>query len=98
VWTEYPGYGAIRLFKARELRALLGAAGLSPVGVWGIHAATNLIPSTVLHRERLGGALAALYRGLCAIDRHLIRFAPARAFANSPVGLARKPAAPTGVE
>lgn len=98
VWTEYPGYGAIRLFKARELRALLAAAGLAPIRTWGIHAATNLIPSTVLHRERVGPVLGALYRGLCAIDRRLASFPPARALANSLMVLARKDGARNGVE
>ena len=98
VWTEYPGYGAIRLFKARELRALLGAAGLTPVRTWGIHAATNLIPSTILHRERVGSVLAAFYRGLRALDRRLASFPPARTLANSLMVLARKDGTRNGVE
>jgi SAM-dependent methyltransferase len=98
VWTEYPGYGPMRLFRARELRALLRAARLTPVKVWGIHAATNLIPSTVLHRERVGPVLASVYRGLRALDRRLARFPPARAIANSLMVLARKDGTATGVE
>jgi len=88
----------MRLFRARELRALLRAAGLTPVKVWGIHAATNLIPSTVLHRERVGPVLASVYRGLRALDRRLARFPPARAIANSLMVLARKDGTATGVE
>jgi len=98
VWTEYPGYGAFRLFTAREVRDMLAIAGLRWVRGWGIHAATNLIPSTVLHRERVGPVLTALYRGLRAIDRRLTSFPPARAMANSLVILARKGARRNGVE
>jgi SAM-dependent methyltransferase len=82
----------LRLFTLTELRAMLGAAGLAPVRRWGIHWATNLIPSTVLHREGLGRAGAALFRGLGAIDRRFAASAIARQSANSLVLLARKSA------
>ncbi len=56
---------------------------------------TNLIPSTILHRKRLGRVTGALYRGLCAIDDRLRRLGLARGLANSLVLLAVKaPAAP----
>jgi ubiquinone/menaquinone biosynthesis C-methylase UbiE len=85
-----PGNMRIRLFTVSELRTMLGAAGLTPLRLRGIHAVTNLIPSTVLHRDRLRRPLAALYRGLCVIDRVLARVPPARWIANSLVILARK--------
>jgi SAM-dependent methyltransferase len=94
VRLDYPGYGPLRLFRRRELRGLLAAAGLRPVRTWGLHAITNLIPSTVLHRARLPAPLAGLYRGLCRLDRALAGTAPAGALANSVVVLAvRQPAA-----
>jgi hypothetical protein len=81
----------LTLFSGRDLRARLVAAGLRPQRAWGIHALTNLIPSTVLHRPRLPRPLAPVYRVLRAID-HV--FAPA-ALANSLVVLAVKPQAST---
>lgn len=96
-WLDYPvriAHGAevtmrLRLFTLREIRAMLATAGLVPLRTWGIHALTNLIPSTVLHRERLSHPLATLYRALRALDRAL---APrgARTLANSLVVLAVK--------
>jgi MPBQ/MSBQ methyltransferase len=87
---DYPGYGRIRLFTIPELRAMLHDAGLRPMRLWGIHMITNLIPSTILHRERLPRPLAALYGWLCAADGALGRFPPAPWVANSIVVLARK--------
>ena len=91
VWPAYPGYGRLRTFTRRELHVRLGAAGLAPARRWGIHAATNLIPSPVLHRERLPRPLAVLYRALRALDGAL---APVAAWgANSVVVLAVKASA-----
>lgn len=92
LWLEYPGYGPLRLFTLAELRALLSAGGLVPVRTWGIHRLTNLIPSTVLHRPRLGRALGALYRGLAAADDALRRWPGSARLANSVVVLAEKAA------
>jgi MPBQ/MSBQ methyltransferase len=97
LWLEYPGYGPLRLFTLAELRALLRAAGLVPVRTWGIHRLTNLIPSTVLHRPRLGRALGALYRGLAAADDALRRWPGSTRLANSVVVLAEKAAGQTGL-
>ncbi|MBI4630099.1 MAG: methyltransferase domain-containing protein [Candidatus Rokubacteria bacterium] len=91
VWPAYPGYGRLRVFTLAELRGLLRAAGLTPVRVWGIHAITNVIPSTVLHRARLPRAVAALYRLLRAADRALTRVPAAARVANSVVVLAVRP-------
>ena len=87
---HYPGYGVLRLFSVGELRALLDMAGLEPARMWGIHVLTNVIPSTVLHREHLAGPLAALYRILCAVDDGLRRVSDATRLANSLVVLARR--------
>ena len=82
----YPGYGTLTLFSAGDLRRRLDAAGLRWQRAWGVHALTNVIPSTVLHRPSLPRPLAALYRVLCRLDT---RVAPA-ALANSLVVLATK--------
>jgi SAM-dependent methyltransferase len=89
-WLDYPGYPPLRLFTGRELQDLLDAVGLRPLRAWGIHTVTNLIPSTVLHRPRLRGSLAHLYRGLRAVDGALSAWPPAVRLANSLVVLARK--------
>jgi SAM-dependent methyltransferase len=82
---SYPGYGALRLFTATELGRLLAAAGLRPVRTWGVHSATGLLPSTLLHRPRLPGALRRLYGALCAVDTWVSRVPPARGLASSLV-------------
>ena len=86
----YPGYGPLRLFTGAELRRWLSAAGLSMTRTWGIHSATGLLPSILLHRARLTGPLGRLYGGLCAVDRWLTRVPVARGLASSLVVLARK--------
>jgi SAM-dependent methyltransferase len=96
--VRYPGYGTIRLFSAGEIRVWLDAAGLEPVRMWGIHVLTNVIPSTVLHRERLNSALAALYRILCRLDDGLRRSPLAARAANSLVVLAQKRGTGSGRE
>jgi MPBQ/MSBQ methyltransferase len=90
VRVSYPGYGPLRLFGRRALHTRLVAAGLIPVRTWGLHAITNLIPSTVLHRPRLSRGLASLYRALRRLDAALVDTAPARALANSLVVLAER--------
>jgi SAM-dependent methyltransferase len=90
VWIDYPGYPPLRLVTRAELRRWLARAGLVPARTWGIHALTNVIPSTALHRPRLGPALAAIYAGLCAADRAAAGTALGRRLANSLVVLAQK--------
>jgi SAM-dependent methyltransferase len=100
IWIAYPGYPPLRLFTRRELDGFLARAGLVPVRAWGIHGATNLIPSTILHRPRLGARLARVYAGLRRLDRALAGTVLGRATGNSLVVLARKAAAagpPPGV-
>jgi SAM-dependent methyltransferase len=86
----YPGYGRLRLFTRPELRSMLGAAALEPRRWWGIHSITNVIPSTVLHREKLGPFMAALYARLRTIDTRLGPSRLAQHLANSLVVLAEK--------
>jgi SAM-dependent methyltransferase len=89
---EYPGYGPLRLFTIGELARLLRAAGCAPLRTWGIHSVTNLLPSTVLHRQRLGRGTAAVYAVLRAADRAVAGLRGAARVANSLVVLARKDA------
>ena len=86
----YPGYGALRLFTAPELGRLLAGAGLSTARTWGIHSATGLLPSTLLHRRRLPAAVRPVYVALCALDRWVTRVPGARGLASSLVVLAVK--------
>jgi MPBQ/MSBQ methyltransferase len=87
---DYPGYPPIRLFTRPELDTMLRVAGLRPLRAWGLHSITNVIPSTVLHRETLPPRLRRLYGWLCALDSALASSAPARWLANSLVVLAVK--------
>jgi SAM-dependent methyltransferase len=87
---EYPGYGVLRLFTVRELCDLLAAAGCRVIRVWGIHSVTNLLPSTVLHRPRLGGVAATTYRVLRRADAALSSRWLGTRLANSLVVLAAK--------
>ena len=86
----YPGYGELRLFTAGELSRLLAAAGLAVVRTWGIHSATGLLPSTLLHRRRLPRVLRPVYTALCAVDRWVGGLPPARGLASSLVLLTVK--------
>jgi MPBQ/MSBQ methyltransferase len=88
--VTYPGYGSLRLFTRAELHAKLTHAGLRPVRWWGIHSITNLIPSTVLHRDKLGPLTNTLYMCLRTIDRRLSTSPFASHGANSLVVLAEK--------
>jgi len=83
---SYPGYGRLTFFSRPDLRARLARAGLRIERTWGIHAITNVIPSTVLHRPRISRPLAVIYRVLRALDTKL---APS-ALASSIVVLAVK--------
>ena len=91
IWIDYPGYPPLRLFTRSELSRVIVAAGLVPVRWWGIHSVTNLVPSTVFHRPRLGRTLSRVYRMLTRIDRRLVATPLGRGTANSLVVLARKP-------
>jgi SAM-dependent methyltransferase len=86
----YPGYGTLTLFTAGDLRRRMAAAGLCWQRAWGIHAVTNIIPSTVLHRARLPRTLDAVYRALCRLDGAAGASRPGRALSNSLVVLATR--------
>lgn len=82
-------YMRLRLFTMTEIASMLRAAGLVPGRVVGIHGVTNLIPSPVLHRERLSRPVARLYRALAAVDR-VLADTPAWRIANSVVVVATR--------
>ena len=88
--VTYPGYGRLRLFTRGELRAMLTRVGLRPLRWWGLHSITNLIPSTVLHRDQLGPLTGALYRRLRTLDTRLSASPIAAHAANSLIILAEK--------
>ena len=88
---DYEG-APLRLFTTTELGEMLAATGLVPLRRWGIHWATNVIPSTILHRPRLGRMTAMLYRRLRAIDRRFAAAPLAQRVSNSLVILAGKTA------
>jgi MPBQ/MSBQ methyltransferase len=86
----YPGYGPLWLFTRGELARMLTAGGLTPVRIWGLHNVTNLLPSTLLHRQQLPRPLEAAFRALCRLDARVIGTAPARALANNLIVLAER--------
>jgi ubiquinone/menaquinone biosynthesis C-methylase UbiE len=88
--VSYPGYGRLRLFTRNELSTMLTGAGLRPLRWWGIHSVTNLIPSTILHRDKLNAVTAAIYRRLQTLDVRWSASPIAARVANSLVVLARK--------
>jgi ubiquinone/menaquinone biosynthesis C-methylase UbiE len=90
VWLDYPGYPRLRLFTDRELRRMLRRVGLYVERAWGIHAVTNLLPSTWLHRPRVPVGLRSLHRALCAVDAAVGGWRATRALAPHAVVLARK--------
>ena len=87
IWIDYPGYPRLRLFADVEIDRALRRSGLAVERAWGIHAITNLVPSTVLHRPRLPWALRPLYGVLRSADALAGRL---RAVAAHGVVLARR--------
>jgi SAM-dependent methyltransferase len=90
LWVPYPGYGRLRLFTRPELGRWLSQAGLVAERWWGVHSVTAVIPSTALHRPRLGRLAAVLYRALRRLDRALAGSWLARCAGTSLVVLARR--------
>lgn len=59
------------LFSVGSLKKQFAKLGLTVKGHLGIHGATNLIPSTILHRQYPGRSLRLMFRPLAAIERLL---------------------------
>src|SRR5215510_5986331 len=83
--ADYPGYGRLRFFTLAEVDGMLPGARLTRGRVWGIHALTNLIPSTLLHQQHPGRSLVRLFAALGRADAVLGRTGLERRFANSLV-------------
>jgi SAM-dependent methyltransferase len=61
----------LKLFGVSELQAALAACGLRARRRWGIHAVTNVLPSTVLHRALASRPLRGLFAAAAAVERRL---------------------------
>ena len=88
--APYPPYPALRFFTLDEIDAMLAAAQLTRRRAWGIHALTNVIPSTVLHRTQMSRGISSAFALLRRADRLLDRAGLARRFANTVVVLAER--------
>jgi hypothetical protein len=78
------------MFSGRDLRRRMRAAGFTWLKAWGIHAFTNLIPSTTLHRMPIRRAIGPLYQMLRRIDTALSETWLARATGNNLIVLAER--------
>jgi MPBQ/MSBQ methyltransferase len=78
----------LKLFGVAELGGALAAAGLRPRRRWGIHAVTNVLPSTILHRPLTSRALRAIFTAAAAVERRLNAHWPANALGCSQLVLA----------
>jgi len=86
----------LKLFTASELARVVRSAGLRVRKRWGIHAVTNLLPSTVLHRPQRSRALQAIFGVAAAIERRVGGWWPANALACSLLVFAVKEGGPPG--
>ena len=78
----------LKLFAVGELRRGLRAASLLPRRRWAIHAVTNVLPSTVLHRPLASPALRAVFAAAAAAERRLNGWWPVNALGCSQLVLA----------
>ncbi len=88
--ASYPAYGRLRFFTLSEIDTMVRSAGLTRRRAWGIHALTNVIPSTVLHRPRVSRITARAFTILRRADLVLDRAGLARHLANTLVVLAQR--------
>ena len=61
---------------------------LRPRRRWGIHAVTNVLPSTVLHRPLASRSLSAVFEAAAAVERRLSGWWPVNALGCSQLVLA----------
>ena len=78
----------LKLFGVGELQDALLGAGLRPRRRWGIHAVTNVLPSTVLHRPLASRALRGVFDAAAALERRLNGVWPVNALGCSQLVLA----------
>ena len=83
----------LKLFSAEEIRRELHKAGFAVDKAWGLHAVTNLIPSTILHKSNPGSGLTLAFKLLSSIEKQLSSHWPTNSFACSLLFLAHKRAA-----
>src|SRR5487761_147944 len=80
----------IHCFTLCELRRSCRRLGLRIKRLWGLHAVTNLLPSTLLHDEHLSRRRRRLARALGRLDARLSGIAPFNRLGCSQVLLARR--------
>ena len=80
----------IHCFALSELRRACRRLGLRVKRLWGLHAATNLLPSTLLHDENLSRRRRRIARVLGRLDARLSRIAPFNRLGCSQLLLIRK--------
>lgn len=78
----------LKLFGVAELQDALLAAGLRPRRRWGIHAVTNVLPSTILHRPLASRTLRGLFEAAAAVERRVSGRWPVNALGCSQLVLA----------
>ncbi|HVC92869.1 MAG TPA: class I SAM-dependent methyltransferase, partial [Pirellulales bacterium] len=86
----------IHCFTLSELRAACAALGVRIKRLWGLHAVTNLLPSTLLHDERLSLRWRRIARALGRLDARLSGIAPFNRLGCSQVLSLEKHVAPAG--
>jgi len=66
--TEPTELKNMHCFTLSELQSVAASTGLSLHASYGLHAVTNILPSTVLHSPRLRPGLKVVARALAAVD------------------------------
>ncbi len=84
----------LRLFTPSEIAKELSAAGIGQECRWGLHALTNILPSTILHTSHPSGLTRAVFRPLAAIERKTNHRWPLRSVGCSLLVLGRKRGVP----
>ena len=82
----------LKLFSGIELRRELHSVGLIEDKKWGLHALTNLIPSTILHRSNPSARTRAVFSALASLEKRVNQKWPVNDFACSVLVLAHKQA------
>jgi MPBQ/MSBQ methyltransferase len=80
----------LKLFAVAELEDALRAVSLRPRRRWGIHAVTNVLPSTVLHRPLASRVLRGVFGAAAALERRLSGRWPVNALGCSQLVLAER--------
>lgn len=81
----------IWLFSIKYLRRIFKKTGLKVLLSQGVHAITNILPSTVLHRRLPGRSLIKLFTTLRSIEKVFWRTWPTRRLGCSVIFILQKP-------